>query len=95
MQDMNHNMCIDRISAKIMRMVVTLLVMILAGSNAIAQEDPSTPTSTSTGVVVRGSVFGGGNAAEVKVNTIVNISTGTVEGNVYGGGNEGDVGCSY
>lgn len=53
-------------------------------------QEPSTPTST--GVVIKGSVFGGGNAAEVKVNTIVRIETGMVEGNVYGGGNEGDVG---
>ena len=45
-----------------------------------------------TGVIVGGNVFGGGNQADVKINTEVNISTGQVEGNVYGGGNLGDVG---
>ena len=85
MQDMNHNMCIDRISAKIMRMVVTLLVMVLAGSNAMAEGE----TTTSTGVVVRGSVFGGGNAAGVGGNTVVNIEATncTVQTGVYGGCN--------
>lgn len=43
-------------------------------------------------VTVKGSVFGGGNEADVQTNTVVNISAGTVEGNVYGGGNLGDVG---
>ena len=56
-----------------------LLAAVLAGGNARA-------------VVVRGSVFGGGNQADVKVNTTVNISAGQIEGNVYGGGNLGDVG---
>ena len=44
------------------------------------------------GVVVHGSVFGGGNNAGVLINSEVNMSTGQVEGNVYGGGNLGDVG---
>ena len=57
-----------------------LLTMMLTVGNALAQ------------VTVKGSVFGGGNAADVKINTTVNISYGTVEGNVYGGGNLGDVG---
>ena len=43
-------------------------------------------------VTVKGSVYGGGNQADVMINTTVNMSTGTVEGNVYGGGNLGDVG---
>ena len=58
-----------------------LLTALLAGGNALAE-----------GVVVHGSVFGGGNKADVQTNTEVNISTGQVEGNVYGGGNLGDVG---
>ena len=43
-------------------------------------------------VTIKGSVYGGGNAADVKVNTIVNIGGGTIDKNVYGGGNLGDVG---
>ena len=43
-------------------------------------------SGTSTGVVVRGNVYGGGNLADVKTNTEVNMSAGTVEGNVFGGG---------
>ena len=43
-------------------------------------------------VVVNGSVYGGGNAADVKINTTVHIETGQVKGNVYGGGKQGDVG---
>ena len=43
-------------------------------------------------VHVHGNVYGGGNQADVKVNTIVNMSSGQVDGNVYGGGNLGDVG---
>ena len=50
------------------------------------------PNAMADGVVVHGNVFGGGNQADVKINTEVNISTGQVEGNVYGGGNLGDVG---
>ena len=46
-------------------------------------------TTTSTGVVVRGSVFGGGNAAGVGGNTVVNIEATncTVQTGVYGGCN--------
>ena len=63
------------------RLTITIiLAALLAGGNAQA-----------TGVVVKGSVFGGGNEANVRINTSVNISAGTVEGNVYGGGNLGDV----
>lgn len=63
-------------------------LMFVTGTNAMAQESSETPT----GVVVHGNVYGGGNQAGVKINTEVNMSTGTVEGNVYGGGNLGDVG---
>ena len=65
------------------RLIYTLLLaVLLAGGskNVMAQ------------VTVRGSVYGGGNQADVQVNTTVNMSIGTVEGNVYGGGNLGDVG---
>ena len=67
------------------RTVLVETVMLLMGGTAIAQ-------GTTTGVKVCGSVFGGGNNADVKINTTVNISTGQVNGNVYGGGNLGDVG---
>ncbi|MBO5847530.1 MAG: hypothetical protein J6Q71_08420, partial [Bacteroidales bacterium] len=38
-----------------------------------------------------GNIFGGGNAAEVKGNTNVNITGGNVLHNVYGGGNQANV----
>jgi hypothetical protein len=66
-----------------------LLTALLAGGSITAMAQGS---GTSTGVVVRGNVYGGGNQAAVKINSEVNISTGQVEGNVYGGGNLGDVG---
>ena len=59
--------------------ILLILTALLAGGNAQA-------------VVVKGSVFGGGNQADVQINTTVNISAGQVQGNVYGGGNLGDVG---
>lgn len=45
-----------------------------------------------TGADVKGSVFGGGDAGDVKENTIVNMAGGTVGKNIYGGGNLGYVG---
>ena len=68
-------------STKYRLTITILLAALLAGGNAQA-----------TGVVVKGSVFGGGNEASVNINTSVVISAGAVEGNVYGGGNLGDVG---
>ena len=65
---------------KAFRAVLVATMMLLTGGNALAQ------------VTVKGSVYGGGNEADVQTNTEVNISYGTVEGNVYGGGNLGDVG---
>ena len=63
------------------RLTISLiLTTLLAGGSATA------------GVVINGSVFGGGNEADVQTNTTVNISAGQVKGNVYGGGNLGDVG---
>ena len=72
------------------RYILTFTIILaawLAGGNAMAQ-DAQQPT----GVVVGGSVYGGGNNADVKINTTVNISTGTVVHNVYGGGRMGSVG---
>ena len=57
-----------------------MLLLVLGGGEAMAQ------------VRIHGSVFGGGNNADVENTTSVNISTGEVQGNVYGGGNLGDVG---
>ena len=68
------------------RAVLVVLLLLLAEGTAIAQE------TTATKPKVHGSVFGGGNNADVKVNTAVTMSYGTVEGNVYGGGNLGYVG---
>ena len=48
--------------------------------------------AASAEVVVSGSVYGGGNEADVKGNTEVGIETGKVLGSVYGGGNLGSVG---
>ena len=64
-----------------------LLTAVLAGtgSSTILAQTP-------TGVRIHGSVFGGGNEADVKINTTVNIGGGTIDANVYGGGNLGDVG---
>ena len=78
-QDMNDTFRIA------LRAMVVAAMTLLAGNTATAQD-------TSTGPTVHGNVYGGGNAADVKVKTAVNISTGTVLGNVYGGGNVGDVG---
>ena len=65
---------------KAFQAVLVATMMLLTGGNALAQ------------VTVKGSVYGGGNEADVKTNTKVIISAGQVEGNVYGGGNLGDVG---
>ena len=69
----------------ILRLTLVLTAML---TTATAMAEGETPT----GVVVHGNVFGGGNKADVKINTTVNISAGQVDGNVYGGGNVGDVG---
>ena len=65
---------------KALRAGFVAAMMSLTGNNVFAQ------------VTVNGNVYGGGNDADVMVNTEVNISDGTVVGNVYGGGNLGDVG---
>ena len=59
---------------KALRAVFVAAMMSLTGSHALAQ------------VTVYGNVYGGGNLADVKVNTRVNMSAGTVAGNVFGGG---------
>ena len=78
-QDMNDTFRI------VLRAMVVAAMTLLTVSAATAQDTP-------TGPMVHGNVYGGGNAADVKINTEVHISTGTVLGNVYGGGNVGDVG---
>ena len=55
--------------------ITLLLASVLAGGNA-----------TATGVVVKGSVYGGGNQADVQTDATVNISNGEVQGDVFGGG---------
>ena len=57
------------------------------GESAIVYGNPQV---SMTGAEV-GNVFGGGNAAEVKGNTNVNITGGNVRHNVYGGGNQANV----
>ena len=54
-----------------------MLTVLLTSATAMAQD---------SGVRVHGNVYGGGNLADVKVNTEVNIGGGKVEGNVFGGG---------
>ena len=56
------------------RAVVVAVMTLLTGSTVTAQ------------VKVHGNVYGGGNLADVKENTAVNMSAGQVYGNVYGGG---------
>ena len=65
---------------RIRKIYALLLTAVLTAGSAMAQ------------VRVNGSVFGGGNMADVKINTTVNIQTGKVLGSVYGGGNVGSVG---
>ena len=74
-----------------------MLASWLTASNGMAQEQEgeqqnSGSGSSSTRVHIHGSVYGGGNNADVQTNTAVNIGAGQVDGNVYGGGNVGDVG---
>jgi len=62
-------------SQLILRLRVALMAaMLLVGVTAMAQ------------VQVHGNVYGGGNLADVKTNTEVNMSAGAVYGNVFGGG---------
>ena len=74
---------------KALRAVLVVAMMSLMGGNTLAQG-----SSTGTGVVVKGNVYGGGNAADVGADATVNISAGTIgestvddeHGNVFGGG---------
>ena len=68
---------------KALRAVVVAAMLLLV--NGMAMADGDTP-ATPQGVRVHGSVYGGGNLADVKVNTEVNMSTGHVYGNIFGGG---------
>ena len=79
--DMTHYNEMRKCRTKVHQLRSLLMLLLVVGSgSAMAQ------------VRILGSVFGGGNQANVKTNTEVNISTGQVDGNVYGGGNLGDVG---
>ena len=84
-QDMNKD--IVRRAAMTARTVLTVLILLLTGGNAVAQ------------VTVNGSVYGGGKGeaddetvAYVTRNTVVNMSGGTVSKSVYGGGQLAQVG---
>ncbi|MBR0037696.1 MAG: hypothetical protein IJP70_08670 [Bacteroidales bacterium] len=59
---------------------MVLLLSLLADSTSSAQ------------TTIRGSVYGGGEEADVKTNSEVNITNGKISGNVYGGGKMGSVG---
>ena len=71
---------IGKADCKALRSVLMAAMLLTVSGTAMA------------GVVVHGNVYGGGNQADVKTNTEVNMRTGQVEGNVYGGGNVGSVG---
>ena len=62
--------------------IVLLIAMLMTSVAVTAQGQQQQPT----GVAVHGNVYGGGNLADVKTNTEVNMSTGHVYGNVFGGG---------
>ena len=66
-----------------LRAVVVAAMLLLV--NGMAMADGDTP-ATPQGVRVHGSVYGGGNLADVKGNTEVNMSTGKVFCNIFGGG---------
>ena len=63
----------------VLRAALMTATVLLTSTTMMAQ-------SASTGVVVHGNVYGGGNLADVKTNTEVNMSAGHVYGNVFGGG---------
>ena len=65
----------------IQTLTIMLAALLVGGSSVLRAQ-----------VVIKGSVYGGGNEADVMTTTTVNMSAGTVEGNIYGGGNLGDVG---
>ncbi len=62
-----------------------LLAALLAGSQAMAQSAP-------TGVRIKGSVYGGGNEADVLGNATVTMEAGYVGNRIFGGGNLGSIG---
>ena len=72
--------------SKALRAVFVGTLMFVTCTNAMADGE----TQTTSGVVIHGSVYGGGNLADVKTNTEVNMAGGTVAGNVFGGGKGSD-----
>ena len=67
--------------AKALRAMLMSTVMLMSGTTVMADGE---------GVRIGGSVYGGGNLADVKENTEVNMGGGTVAGNVFGGGKGSD-----
>ena len=65
---------------KIYALLLAAMLTVGGTSTIKAQTQPQ------TGPTISGSVYGGGNAADVGVNATVNITHGTVTGSVYGGG---------
>ena len=65
--------------------IALVLAALLAGGNAMAQQQEQVK------VRVHGNVYGGGNVAEVQTNTTVTIKSGDVTGSVFGGGNQASV----
>ena len=76
------------------RYILTLALLLIVGKTVAQGDDPELQepgsSTTSTGVHIMGSVYGGGNLADVQTNTVVNMGGGTVDGNVFGGGKGSD-----
>ena len=62
-----------------MRTAFVSVMLLLATMTTMAQDAPQ-------GVRIHGSVYGGGNVADVGGNTLLNLMSGTIGENVYGGG---------
>ena len=83
---------------KYRKIFALLLTTVLAGGSMTAMAQGSGEESgggtgegteqqqQATGPIVHGNVYGGGNLADVKTDTEVNMSTGLVEGSIFGGG---------
>ena len=79
-QDMNKYMFMSLRYRKISALLLAAMLTTMGSSSIMAQNQ------TQTGPTVHGSVYGGGNAADVGTDATVNITHGTVSGSVYGGG---------
>ncbi|MBR6188264.1 MAG: hypothetical protein IKQ59_04825 [Prevotella sp.] len=76
----------QNIDNKIMRKTMTAGMLRLCMLIIVLATGSATVKAEGEGVRIGGNVYGGGNLADVKVNTEVKMSTGTVEGSVFGGG---------